>query len=153
MKFKTSTGEDLQIVLLSGHSIVIGPEFGEDVPPIFVNECLAKGCIADRSIAEPNDAKVEAGQDAMNQNATPEAEYRKAFIAMLERTGTPEGESDFTADGTPNTNSVSKLVGFRANKEDLLHEWHKMQEEAKAEAANDSSDAAAADAASTGAQE
>lgn len=126
MKFKTSTGGDLQIILLSGHSIVIGSEFSE-VPDIFVNECLAKGCIADRSIAEPNDAKVQAGDSAEGQESQQQA-YRKAFVTMLER----NEEDDFTNDGFPNTNSVSKLVGFRANKEEMLAEFRQMQIEAEA---------------------
>ena len=126
MKFKTSTGSSLQIILLSGHSIVIGPEFGE-VPDIFVNECLAKGCIADRSIAEPNDAKVQAGNGAEGQESQQQA-YRKAFVTMLER----NEEDDFTNDGFPNTNSVSKLVGFRANKEEMLAEFRQMKIEAEA---------------------
>ena len=127
MKFKTSTGSSLQIILLSGHSIVIGPEFGEHVPDIFVNECLAKGCIADRSIAEPNDAKVQAGAGAEGQEDQKQA-YRKAFVTMLER----NEEGDFTNDGFPNTNAVSKLVGFRANKEEMLAEFRQMKIEAEA---------------------
>lgn len=124
MKFKTSTGGELHIILLSGHSIVIGPDFGE-VPDIFVNEALARGCIADRSIAEPNKTVVKAGAGAQGQEDQQQA-YRKAFITMLER----NEEGDFTNDNLPNTNAVSKLAGFRANKEEMLAEFRQMQIEA-----------------------
>lgn len=138
MKFKTSSGQPMQIILLSGHSVVIPGEFGEDpINPIFINEALARGCIADEREAAPNTVKVQAGSAAMNQVASPEAAYRAAFIDMLGRKGTAAGDNDFTADGTPNTNSVSKLVGFRANKEELLAEWHKLAAEAGADAPAD----------------
>lgn len=128
MKFRSPTAEPVTLILGSGHSCNIGPEF-EELPDIFVNDTLARGCVADRSIAEGNNAKVQAGPDAVNQD-TPEQSYRKAFVVMLER----NEEGDFTADGLPNTNSVSKLVGFRANKEDLLAEFRQMQIEAESQA-------------------
>lgn len=129
MKFKSPTAVPVQVVLLSGHSTNIGPEF-EEVADIFINEALARGCLPQKTVHEPSTARVKAGEGAQGQNDDPAADYRKAFISMLERKGTPEGEADFTADGTPNTNSVSKLVGFRANKEELLAVWHELVKEA-----------------------
>lgn len=127
MKFKSPTDTPVQIVLLSGHSTNIGPEF-EEVADIFINEALARGCLPESTVRTPSTAKVEAGAGAQGQNNDPKADYRKAIVTMLDRSE----DGDFTGDGLPNNNAVSKLVGFRAVKEDVLEVFREMKAEAEA---------------------
>ena len=127
MKFKSPTDTPVQVVLLSGHSMNIGPEF-EEVADIFINEALARGCLPESTVQAPSTAKVEAGAGAQGQNNDPKADYRKAIVTMLDRSE----DGDFTGDGLPNNNAVSKLVGFRAVKEDVLEVFREMKAEAEA---------------------
>jgi len=117
----------IRVPLLSGHVALIGNEWRE-LPEIFHVEAVRRGAEReDRAdIPYPQAVQVQAGPDAMSQTVGEDAHYRQAITAMLIRSV----DGDFTGDGLPNTNVVSKLCGFRAVKEDVLRVFRAMKAEA-----------------------
>lgn len=57
----------------------------------------------------------------------PEAEAILAAITtMLERRGKTEGDGDFTADGIPNCNVLSRMCGFTVKKDAMIEVWNSL---------------------------
>lgn len=128
MQFRSPTSAPISIVLLSGHSAVVGPEW-RDLPELFHHDAVRLGCERTDQAPIPAKTQVEAGDESLGRDdGSHEAAYRQALTTMLDR----DEEGDFTADALPNTNVVSGLCGFRARKEDVLRVFREMKDEAAA---------------------
>ncbi len=117
MKFRSPTDEVIQIGLTSGHTIVIPPD-GDDVPPIFRREAIARGAI-------PVDVPgAEETLAALNGTAGgPVASRPQAIQAALQTMLDGGGEGDFTKGGKPSLDKVKALLGFAVTREEVDAAW------------------------------
>jgi hypothetical protein len=127
MNFRSPTGKPIRLPLLSGHTAVVGAE-PRELPEIFHLAAHTAGCVRDNDPPPPAEVPVTTGPNGPQSSGDHDEAYRSALTKMLER----EEEGDFTADSLPNINAVSKLCGFRANKEAVLKVFRAMKDEAGA---------------------
>ena len=117
MKFRSPTDEAIQIGLTSGHTIVITPD-GDDVPPIFRREAIARGAIP---VGIPGAEETRA---ALNGTAgEPAADRPQAIQAALQAMLDGGEEGDFTAEGKPNLTKLKGRLGFAVSREEVDAAW------------------------------
>ena len=127
MLFRSPSNDPIHISTLSGHAAVIGPEWRE-LPEFLHHAALAAGAECDQERVVARKVEPASAPDAMAREADYDDVYRTALAKMIER----NEDGDFTADGLPNTNIVSKLCGLSARKNDVLRVYRAMQAEAGA---------------------
>lgn len=104
LKFRSPTDTDLHIGLTSGHTAVVTVE-GNELPPMFHREAIARGALA--------------GEDAAPILAAAPAFDRKAIItAAINSMLDGDDKEDFNADGKPALRRVSARVGFQVEREE-----------------------------------
>ena len=130
MKFRSPTTAPIRVALLSGHTALIGPEWRE-LDPIFHRDALALGAQCDATEID-NPTVTPASSDEAKQAVTDtDTEIRKAIIEMLNR----DEDGDFVAStGLPNLTVLQKMLGFRAEKEQVYAVFRAMKDEAGGEA-------------------
>lgn len=124
MQFRSPTGEPIKLTSTSGHSAIVGADW-RPLPQILHREALSHGCECDQTKFKAVDPVPQAGPQAVSTIVDHAGAYRQALETMLGR----EEEADFTNAGLPDIRQVSKLCGFQARKEDVLHVWHAMVQE------------------------
>lgn len=117
MKFRSPTDEAIQIGLTSGHTIVITPE-GDDVPPIFRREAIARGAIPVGIPGAEETLAALTGTAGEPVAIRPQA-IQAALQAMLD--GGEEG--DFTETGKPNLTKLKSRLGFAVSREEVDAAW------------------------------
>lgn len=114
MQLKSPTHQAVHVALLSGHSIVIGPE-GRDVPKEFVKEALIRGAIP---VGEQAEQAPDTSGDRM-----------KAIIAGV-KTMLVSAPDKFTDDGLPNRKTLGQVVGFSVSAEEASSAMVALESEA-----------------------
>ena len=119
MILKSQTKEPVQVALLSGHCMVVGPD-GVEVPPMFVAEAFKSGCIpVDVAPEEVKSTLVEkTGKDKMEL-------IFDGIKKML------EADCVLTGAGMPNRKELSAIVGFHVTAEELTSAWNLLEAETK----------------------
>ncbi len=117
MRFRSPTSTPVRVALTTGHVLLIGPELTE-VPDFMVREAVANGAIPEGVSPELMQLKSEAGTDASIT-----ARIREALQTMLAERDTKEGPDEFTANGLPSVSAVSRRVGQKVSKEEVLAVW------------------------------
>jgi hypothetical protein len=117
MALKSRTKEAVQVALLSGHCIVIGPE-GRDVPPMFLDEAFREGCIP-VGVVVP-DSKLKSEPSGAERNDL----IKNGIKQYLEK-----GET-LTNSGLPRLPILSGIVGFTVTKEENATLFNELQLEA-----------------------
>lgn len=109
MKFFPPGDEAIQIGLTSGHMAVVEPQ-GSELHPAFHKEAIARGCMPDGIERAPNE---------------PEQAFDKmaSIIEAMHKMVDAGNEADFTGDGKPKTDAVSKLVGFTVSRDERDTAW------------------------------
>lgn len=120
MRLKSTTETPVHVALLSGHSIVIGPE-GRDVPEMFRQEAFARGAI-------PYDAKAEDFQYVSTEPLEPTLVTQ---LAEVIKTMLVEHPDDFTGAGLPNRKKLSALAGWNVSVQELSAAWEEVQKAAE----------------------
>lgn len=120
MELKSPTDKAIHVALLSGHSIVIGPE-GRDVPEMFRQEAFARGAI-------PVTAKAEDFQHESTDQVEPSliAQLVEVIKKML-----LENPEDFTGAGLPNRKKLSSIAGWNVSVQELSAAWEELQKAAE----------------------
>lgn len=119
------TGQIRVVVNETGHVALVGPE-GKKLPKIYHNAAIAAGCACDAPTLMREDVKTQASPDAKNEKP-PAARIKDALKTMLER----DVDGDFTNNGEPNLNVVSKLAGLRAMRKDVAPIFAELKLEAE----------------------
>lgn len=115
MKFRSTTGVDVQIGLTSGHTAVVTTD-GNELAAMFHKEAIARGCLP---VGIPGED--HAGEaSAFDRSAV----IAKAIDGMLD--GASEG--DFTADGKPDVRKLSGYCGFTVSREERDAAWAKHEQ-------------------------
>lgn len=109
MKFFPPGDEAIQIGLTSGHMAVVEPQ-GSELHPAFHKEAIALGCMPEGIGRAPQE---------------PEQGFNKmaAIIEGVQRMIDSGNEADFTGDGKPKTDALSKLVGFTVSRDERDTAW------------------------------
>ena len=115
MKFKSTTGEDLPIALISGHTAVVTPE-GVMLDKRFHKEAIARGCVV---VGLEDDEPVKGDKPPFNR----EAHIEKVIRDMLESSD----DSYFTQQGLPKAEKLNELCGFTVSKEERETIWTKVE--------------------------
>jgi hypothetical protein len=109
MKFFPPEDKPVQIALTTGHIAIVEPT-GTDLHPNFHREAIALGCMPEGiERAIPQEGKAFDKMSAIVE----------AMQAMVEA----PSEEDFTADGKPKTDAVSRIVGFTVSREERDNAW------------------------------
>lgn len=116
MKFRSTTGVDVQIGLTSGHTAVVTTE-GNEIAAMFHKEAIARGCLP-VGVASDGDTPVSSG------NFDRAGVIARAIDGMLEGSG----EGDFTADGKPDVRRLSGYCGFTVSREERDAAWAKHEQ-------------------------
>lgn len=108
-KFRSNTGGNVRVALLSGHIALIGPEWRE-LPEFMWGEAYRLGCVSDdmTGVAEappPTPPPTGAGD---SDEAKQKAAVKAAAIQLLK----DAKPGDLTAGGVPNATRLSQIVGF-----------------------------------------
>ena len=127
MKFRAPSGE-IRVSNILGHCAVVGAEWRE-LPEILHRDAMAAGCECDQTRVATPEAKPETAADAPKRVVDEATVIREVLEVMLVR----NEAGDFTGDGTPNANVVSKLAGMSLRKEAVMNVFIAMQNESKAE--------------------
>lgn len=109
MKFFPPADEAIQIGLTSGHMAVIEPG-GSELHPSFHREAIARGCLPE-------------GIDRAPQEPAQAFDKMAAIIEAMHKMVDEGNEADFTGDGKPKTDAVSKLVGFTVSRDERDTAW------------------------------
>jgi hypothetical protein len=119
MILKSQTEQPVQVALLSGHCMVVGPE-GIEIPAMFLSEAFKMGCI-------PVDVDPEVVKAAPPKPASKEKLelITDGVKKML------EADCVLTGAGMPNRKELSTLVGFPVTAEDLTAAWTILEAETK----------------------
>lgn len=117
MKLKSSWDTPVQVALLSGHTIVVGPE-GRDVPKMFISEAFKRGCI-------PINVEVE-DLDADNVDLIGEKKIEAIVEGMKEMLN---NDCKLTGAGLPNLKDLAKVTGFYVSKLEAFEAWNVLETE------------------------
>ncbi len=109
MKFKTTNGKEVRICLLTGHSVIVYPEFTE-IPERFHAQAYANGCVSEKN-------EVIAVEPKIEEVVVSKYEDIKNAILKMRSANKP---NYFTKDGLPNLVFLSKVAGMNVNREDML---------------------------------
>lgn len=109
MKFRSTTGQDVHIALVSGHTALI-TEDGVELDKVFHKEAISRGCLPEG---------VEKDEDAVVSGFDREKVIKDTMNAMMDGSD----EKDFKADGTPNLKSLSTKAGFTVSREEADKAW------------------------------
>jgi hypothetical protein len=113
-RFRSLSGEEVVISLLSGHVARVGPEW-RPLPTIFHQDAYAKGCISDDML---NGIPAPPGQQALDLSAgelggalSPQERMEKieGVIRQMVSENNPE---KFTTAGMPRAELVNEACGF-----------------------------------------
>ena len=116
MLFKSPTDKPIQVILLSGHCAVVGPEWRE-LPPILHPEAFKLGCISDNMNQEDIDARVIEH----TPKASSAEKLAEIIIAMKD-----EGEG-FTAAGLPHLKTLSAKAGWTVSREEMMQAMYLLE--------------------------
>lgn len=118
MKFYPPADEPVQIALTTGHIAIVEPA-GTELETKFQREAIACGCMPEGVEREkPQEGK---GFDKM-------AAIINGCIAMVESAD----EADFTGDGRPKTDALSKRVGFTVSSGERDAAWDAVSDDTAA---------------------
>jgi len=117
MKLKSPTDTPVQVALLSGHAISIGPE-GRDVPRFFLRDALIAGAV----MCDGHSSVIEAPCE--EDEGERMARIRETIKTML------EDGCELTRAGLPNRNDLSRLAGFYVSADELAEAWRELEAEA-----------------------
>lgn len=112
-KFRSLSGEAVQVALTNGHVTVVGSEW-KPLPEHFHREAYARGCISEDMI---NDIKGPPKGAPGKTNLTPEerAEKIQSVIRQMVSENVPE---KFTTTGLPRAEAVNEACGFATTAEE-----------------------------------
>ncbi len=124
MKFRHHQGA--RLTLPSGHVTLIGKEWRDDVPKMFWQEALAKGCQCDKTVIDEREPHVSKASSAAVKPLDEDSSIRAALVIMIAR----DAELDFTTAGMPNLNTLSDECGFKVDRESAYRVFEAMKNEA-----------------------
>lgn len=109
MKFFPPADESIQIALTTGHIAIVEPT-GTELHPNFHREAIALGCMP------------EGVERAAPQESKP-FDKMSAIVEAMYKMVDDANEADFTGDGRPKTDAVSKRVGFTVSSSERDNAW------------------------------
>lgn len=124
MQFRAPSGE-IRVSNIYGHSAIVGTEW-MTLPDILHRDAMAAGCICEQSVVETKAPVAESAPSAPKRVVDEATVIREVLEVMLVR----NEAGDFTGDGTPNANVVSKLAGMNVRKEAVMNVYVAMKNEA-----------------------
>lgn len=119
-RFRSLSGEEVCLSLLSGHTARVGPEW-RPLPAIFHQEAYAKGCISDdmlQGIPSPGGQQaldLATGGAGGAMSAQERMEKIEEVIKLMVSENNPE---KFTAGGLPRADLVNDACGFTTSAEE-----------------------------------
>lgn len=118
MKFKAPGSDPIMVALLSGDTITIPNDAkGVEVPTRFRKEALARGAV-------PVGIDVEEEDGSKKEQKSKHQLIVEAIGKLVE-----EGEDeDFTGDGKPKTDPLSKVAGFTVTASERDAAWDEAKE-------------------------
>jgi hypothetical protein len=116
MKFRSTTGEEVHISLITGHTAVVGVELTE-IEKRFHKEAIARGCLPEG---------VEDDAQDQPQGFDRVKVITAAINAMVD--GSEEG--DFTAHGKPVLAKLNARVGFTVSRSEADAIWDEISKDA-----------------------
>ncbi|MFZ2981877.1 MAG: hypothetical protein WA085_12660 [Sphingobium sp.] len=119
MKFYPPADKPIQIALTSGHITIVEPA-GTELETKFQREAIALGCM-------PEGVEREAPQEGKGFDKM--ASIIEAMHAMVDVADVAE----FTGDGKPKTDAVSKRVGFTVSSSERDTAWEAVADDSPAE--------------------
>ncbi|MGE4338841.1 MAG: hypothetical protein AB7E55_23110 [Pigmentiphaga sp.] len=119
MKFFPPADQPVQIALTTGHIAIVEPT-GTELHPNFHREAIAKGCMPEG--VERETPETGKAFDKMS-----------SIVEAMQMMAEEPNEADFTADGKPKTDAVSKIVGFTVSREERDNAWEAVADDGGAE--------------------
>lgn len=116
MKFYPPEGQPVQIALTTGHIAVIEAT-GTELETKFHREAIALGCM-------PEGIERETPQEGKA------FDKMSAIVEAMQMMVKEPNAADFTADGKPKTDAVSKIVGFTVSREERDNAWEAVVDDA-----------------------
>jgi hypothetical protein len=124
MKFKSVTGSDVQINLLSGHSGTVFANEWTELHPMFHREALALGCVTDNMSAEAIAAsELPSPEAAAQASLVRTSKIRDAIEAMI----LDGDKADFTQSGMPSLTKLGKRAGFGVERTEMEAIWKQIE--------------------------
>jgi len=125
-RFKSTTGEDVRIALLSGHVFLVGSEW-KDLPEFAWSDAYAQRCISEDMITGNGSVGVTTEVMAkMDHIALAKEEIKGAILEAME-----EGNESFfnKMNGVPKVSAISEKLGKKANQQYVREVWYRIQDE------------------------
>ena len=113
MRFRSTTGEDIHIALLSGQTAIVGADLTE-LDKAFHKEAIARGCLPEG--VEPDAPVVDTG-----------FKRRAAIESVINEMLNGSNEKDFNTNGKPDLRALNARVGFQVARDEADAIWDKME--------------------------
>jgi len=114
-KFRSISGKDVQVALLSGHVAMVGVEW-RPLPALFHQEAYARGCISDdmlSGIKGPDSMSGGSGNTALSDE-----ERKQKIESVIKSLVDANNPESFTSTGLPRADVVNKECGFTTTAEE-----------------------------------
>lgn len=119
IRFRSPDESVIHVAITGGHAARVGPEWRE-LPPILHKQAIALGCITDNMTAESIAALPVSAKPPFD---TAQA-IKEGIVKMLE---SEDDDDNFTKAGLPNLNTLSHVVGFSVDREQMQTVWAEMK--------------------------
>ena len=117
-RLKSPTEKPVHVALLSGNSILIGPD-GRDVPAMFYREALICGAVPEGMQASDMEVEAAAPTELSRKDL-----MRNGIKKMMET----REDGDFTGAGLPDRRILSRIVGWSVTAVELAEVWQEFND-------------------------
>lgn len=125
MKFRAPTDQPIHLALTSGHTAVVTREPVE-LHAMFAKEAISRGCLPG-NLTEEEAVLIATGGQAQDPGFVRLDKLIEGINKMLDSSD----EANFTNDGRPRVDAVSKTVGFTVTREEVATAWEKVSADLK----------------------
>lgn len=109
MKFRSTTGEDVYLGLVTGHTAIVTSK-GNELDAKFHKEAIAQGCLPE-------------GIDDTPEDKTPQFDRKQVITDALNAMLAGSNEEDFTAQGKPSLSKLNERLGFTVSRSEADSIW------------------------------
>lgn len=120
MKFRSPTGEAIQVGLTTGHTCLIPIPTDAAPQGIEIEKRFQRAAIAAGALPEGVEAETEEEKAAPTRSEV----IDQAIIKMLDSSTESD---DFKGDGTPNITNLQRRVGFKLSREEVQASWARVK--------------------------
>jgi len=126
--FKSLDGTNKRIALLTGHTIIIGPDW-TPVHERFHPEAYSCGCISEDQVKNLGiEGATDSAAKTLNKMSLKKSDIRTAIIKLINENKIDAFTSGIHG-GKPKSSVLSEMIGTRVMNSERDAIWYKMQEE------------------------